>query len=54
VLFVFAKQSKRIEGEYETELQRLLNNKAALLQKLNRLKGNQQLHEQSEESNVQN
>lgn len=43
----YLEQSKRIESEFETELQRLLNNKAALIQKLNRLKGEQQEQQQS-------
>lgn len=47
------KQSKRVESECETELQRLLNNKAALMQRLNRLKSEQQQEQEQQQSEQQ-
>lgn len=49
----FLEQSKRVESECETELQRLLNNKAALMQRLNRLKSEQQQEQEQQQSEQQ-
>ena len=50
----YLEQTKRIESEYDTELKRLLNQKAMLMQKLNHLKADGSVRQVAGELCTQN